>query len=199
MSSLGAFALVIALVVGTLVAVQFARMQQDSDDYQQTIVGFESLVAGAYAFRTDNPTQWPSSLAALCTAVPSLDQNPCGGSNGEGRPFTLTLTSGNLAFATEVEDETHALSVQRSFGSSATTSTLATGLFEINLSVPNPGGITLVRQTLLTDGSNDMQDALHFQSTSPTIGGTCSGLGLAPDTTGALLVCQGGTWQAYTP
>ena len=198
MPTLGAILLVVAVATVLLMTAEWQRAGEDSASIDRTVKGFHALLEGVYAFRTQLPTQWPSDLRTLCNQVPSLDYSAtaCGGINGEGRRYSLALEGSDLELSTQVSDVTHIRAVEREFGSSVTITGPVGGMYTIGLKVPDPGGISLMRQTLLTDGTNEMQRALWMNATF-TVGDSCSGGGIAIDTNGALLRCVGGTWTNH--
>ena len=117
------------------------------------------------------------------------------GANGGGGRYTLAIASGNVTLTTIVGTERHARSVTREFGANGSYFAVSDG-FEITVAVPTPGGITLMQQTLLTDGTNKMQRPLWIATTVAN-GDPCTGAGFAVDTTGNLMRCHVGLWQTY--
>ena len=196
MPTIGAIALVAAVAVVLLMSVEWQRVGEDTAAIDRTVKGFHALLEGAYAYRTQIPTQWPSDMNTLCSTVPSINQPTCGGINGEGRTYSLVINGSDLVLSTRVSDPSHSAAVAREFGASVAVTGPVGGLYTIELDVPDPGSISLMRQTLLTDGTNEMQEALWMSNTF-TAGDTCSGGGLAVDSNGALLRCSGGTWTTH--
>lgn len=196
MPTIGAIALVAAVAVVLLMTAEWQRAGEDSAGVDRTVQGFHALLEGAYAYRTQTPTQWPADVRTLCRTVPSLNQPTCGGVNGEGRTYSLAINGSDLELTTQVGDARHGAAVQREFGAAVTVTGPVGGLYSIKLDVPDPGGISLMRQTLLTDGSNEMLDAIWMDN-SLTAGDPCPGGGLGVDLNGALLRCSGGVWVTH--
>ena len=117
------------------------------------------------------------------------------GTNGEGGRYSLVVSGSNLTLTTTVAEESHARAVTREFGSNGSYASV-TGGYTVSVAVPAPGNITLMQQTLLTDGTNKMQRPLWIENTVST-GDTCTGTGMAVDSTGNLMRCDGGVWQRY--
>ena len=192
------------LLVGVLFAVvalgtHYWRTTEELDASRRTIEGYLTLIEGLYAYRAENVSRWPTSFTDLTPYLPLLQIDSVdpmqAGANGRGGRYTLAISGGNVTLTTRVGTESHARSVTREFGANGSYGTVTDG-FEITLAVPTPGGITLMQQMLLTDGTNKMQRPLWLATTVAS-GDSCAGQGLAVDTTGNLMHCIGGVWQAY--
>ena len=188
-------------VLFTIVAIgaQFWRTTAEFDASRRTVEGYVTLIEGLYAYRADNVTQWPASFPDLIAFLPMLQIDAVdpmqAGANGDGGRYTLAITGGNLTLTTTVATEPHARAVTREFGINGTYVAISNG-FEITVTVPAPGGIVLMQQTLLTDGTNKMHRPLWMQNTV-TQANACTGTGIGLDASGNLMRCNGGTWQAY--
>ena len=193
--------ILLVAVMFTLVAIgaQWWRTTEDLNASRRTVEGYLALMEGLYAFRADNVSQWPTSFSGLSTYLPNLQVDAVdpmqAGANGDGGRYTLSITGGNVTLASTVTTETHARAVVREFGSNGTYAAV-TGGFAIRVAVPAPGGITLMQQTLLTDGTNKMQRPLWL-NTPVAVGDTCTGTGMAFDASGNLMRCNGGVWQNH--
>ena len=192
--------LLVALMFGVVIlGTQWLRTQEDLNTSRRTVEGYVTLIEGLYAFRADNVSQWPASFTNMATYLPLLQIDSVdpmqAGANGDGGRYTLAIVGGNLTLTTTVHTESHAQAVVREFGSNGSYATVVGG-FEITVAVPDPGGIALMRQTLLTDGTNRMHRPLWIQNVV-SAGGSCSGTGMAVNASGSLMKCDGGTWQTH--
>lgn len=192
------------LLVATLFTIvalgaQWWRTTEDLDASRRTVEGYLALIEGLYAYRADNVSRWPTSFTQLTTHLPNLQVdtvNPMkAGANGEGGRYEMAISGTNLTLTTIVAEESHAQAVIREFGTNGTYSPAADG-YAIDVAVPAPGGITLMQQTLLTDGTNKMHRPLWLQNTI-TAGATCTGNGLGVDASGNLMRCDGSVWQTH--
>ena len=199
MQLFGGILLVAMLFTLVAIGTQWWRTTEDLDAYRRTVEGYLTLMEGLYAFRADNVSQWPTSFAGLSPYLPHLQVDAVdpmrAGANGDGGRYTLAIVGGNVTLASTVTTETHARTVVREFGTNGTYTAVTDG-FAITVTVPEPGGITLMQQTLLTDGTNKMQRPLWLTHTVVT-GDTCTGTGMALDSNGDLMRCNGGTWQNH--
>ncbi len=193
--------ILLAAVLFTLVAIgaQWWRTTEDLDASRRTVEGYLTLIEGLYAFRAENVSRWPTSFTPLTTHLPNLQVDSVdptkAGANGEGGRFEMAIAGSRLTLTTVVTAETHAQAVIREFGANGTYGAVADG-YEIEVAVPVPGGIALMQQTLLTDGTNKMQRPLWLQNTL-TVGSSCTGNGLGVDGSGNLMRCDGGVWQTH--
>ncbi len=192
------------LLVGVLFTVvalgtQFSRTTEDLDASKRTVEGYLTIIEGLYAYRADNVSRWPTSFSDLNPYLPLLpidSGNPMQAVvNGQGGRYTLTITGTNVTITTTVSAESHARSVTREFGTNGSYATVSDG-YVITVAVPAPGGIALMQQTLLTDGTNKMQRPLYVQNTV-TAGDLCTGNGFGVDATGNLMRCNGSAWQNH--
>lgn len=199
MQAIGGILLVAVLFTVVALGSQWARTHEQVDSARRTSEGYLTLIEGLYAFRADNVSQWPASFTNLTSYLPMLQIDSIdpmqAGANGEGGRYTLAISGGSLTLATTVSNERHARSVVRGFGTNGTYAAVTNG-FEITVAVPDPGGIALMQQTLLTDGTNRMHRPLWFQDVV-TSGTACSGTGVGFDASGNLMRCTGGTWQPH--
>ncbi|MCY4128848.1 MAG: hypothetical protein OXG15_06350 [Gammaproteobacteria bacterium] len=191
--------LIAILFTVVALATQFWRTTEDLDESRRTVEGYLTLIEGLYAYRGDNVSQWPTSFLDLSRYLPSLQIDSLdpmqAGSNGEGGRYTLEVTGGIVTLTTAVALESHARSVIREFGANGTYATTPNG-YAITVTVPAPGGISLMQQTLLTDGTNKMERPLWMRNTV-VAGASCAGTGMALDVNGNLMRCDGGIWQTY--
>ena len=193
--------ILLVAVLFTLVAIgaQWWRTNEDLEASRRTVEGYLTLMEGLYAFRADNVSQWPTSFSGLTTYLPNLQVDAVdpmrAGANGDGGRYTLVVSGSNVSLTTTVTTETHARAVLREFGANGT-SVAITGGHAISVAVPAPGGITLMQQTLLTDGSNKMHRPLWL-NTAVAVGDTCTGTGMGFDASGNLMRCNGGVWQNH--
>ena len=193
--------ILLAAVLFTLVAIgaQWWRTTEDLDASRRTVEGYLTLIEGLYAFRAENVSRWPTSFIPLTTHLPSLQVDSVdpmkAGANGEGGRFEMSIAGSRLTLTTVVAAKAHAQAVTREFGANGSYSTV-TGGYAIEVVVPVPGGIALMQQTLLTDGTNKMQRPLWLQHTV-TVGSACTGNGLGVDGSGNLMRCDGGVWQTH--
>lgn len=193
--------ILLAAVLFTLVALgtQYWRTAAELDTSRRTVEGYLSLIEGLYAYRADNVSQWPATFSDLTPYLPLLPIDSVdpmqAGANGEGGQYTLTVAGGSVTLETNVSSESHARTVIREFGSNASYIAGPNG-YDIAVNVPVPGGIALMQQTLLTDGTNKMQRPLWVQNTV-TLGSSCATTGMALDINGNLMRCTGGVWQSY--
>lgn len=199
MHTIGALLFVGLLAIIVFLVADWTRLEDEQDSARRTSEGFITLIEGLYAYRSDtNITGWPTDFNALLPYLPNLQFNSSqplrAGANGHGHPYVMSVTGGNLMLSTSVDTQVHAQAAVREFGSSASYVTSATR-FTITVGVPDPGGISLVTQTLLTDGSNAMRRPLMMTNTV-TLAATCSGSGLALTAAGQPVRCTSGTWQA---
>ncbi|MCY3859258.1 MAG: hypothetical protein OXG25_10175 [Gammaproteobacteria bacterium] len=199
MQTFGGILLVGVLFTVVALGTHYWRTMEELDASRRTVEGYLTLIEGLYAYRAENVSRWPASFTDLTPYLPLLQIDSVdpmqAGSNGEGGRYTLAILGGNVALTTHVRTESHARSVTREFGARGSYAAVTDG-FRITVAVPTPGGITLMRQTLLTDGTNKMQRPLWIATTVAT-GDSCTGAGFAVDTTGNLMRCHGGVWQAY--
>ena len=188
-------------VLFTLVALgtQYWRTTEDLEASKRTVEGYLTIIEGLYAYRADNVSRWPTSFADLNPYLPLLSidsSNPMqAGANGQGGRYTLTITGTNVTITTTVSAEFHARSATREFGTNGSYTAVSDG-YAITVAVPTPGGIALMQQTLLTDGTNKMQRPLYMQNTV-TAGDPCTGNGFGVDATGNLMRCSGTAWQNH--
>ena len=199
MQTFGGVLLVGVLFTIVALGTQFWRTTQELDASRRTVEGYLTLIEGLYAYRAENVSRWPTSFTDLTPYLPLLQVDTVdpmqAGANGEGGRYALAISSGNVTLTTTVGTESHARSVTREFGANGSYRAVTDG-FEITLAVPTPGGITLMQQTLLTDGTNKMQRPLWLATTVAS-GDSCAGQGFAVDASGNLMRCNGGLWQAY--
>lgn len=199
MQIFGAILLVAALFAVVAVGAQWLRTTDDLDASARTVEGYLMLMEGLYAYRADNVSQWPSAFADLTSYLPHLPIDPNdpmqAGANGEGGRYTLSVSGANLALVSTVATEAHARSVVREFGSNGAYVSAANG-FAITVAVPPPGNVTLMQQTLLTDGTNKMHRPVWMQNVVAA-GDACAGTGMALNANGRLMRCNGGVWQNY--
>ena len=199
MQMFGGILLVAILFTVVALGSQYWRTAEDLHTSRRTAEGFLTLIEGLYAYRADNVSQWPTTLSNLTPYLPLLQidsGNPMqAGANGDGGRYTLAITGGNVTLSTTVGTESHAQAVIREFGSNGTYAVVSNG-FQLSVFVPAPGGITLMQQTLLTDGTNKMHRPLWLQNTI-TIGTPCTTTGMALNATGDLMKCDGGVWQPH--
>ena len=201
MQMFGGILLVAVLFTVVALGSQYWRTAEDLDTSRRTAEGFLTLIEGLYAYRANNVSQWPTSFYEPYT-VPSAAADrqrliPC-------KPVRMVkavaipwrLRRRKLSHsATTVGTESHAQAVIREFGSNGTYAAVSNG-FQLFVVVPAPGGITLMQQTLLTDGTNKMHRPLWLQNTV-TIGAPCTTTGMALNATGDLMKCDGGVWQPH--
>ena len=191
--------ILLVAILFTLVALgaQWWRTTEDLNVSRRTVEGYLTLIEGLYAYRADNVSRWPTSFTPLTSYLPNLQVdsvNPMkAGANGEGGRYEMAISGANLSLNSIVAEEAHAQAVVREFGTNGTYS-LSSDVYLIEIAVPAPGGITLMQQTLLTDGTNKMQRPLWLQNTV-TDGTACSGNGLGVDGSGNLMRCDGNAWQ----
>ena len=199
MQMFGGILLVAILFTVVALGSQYWRTAEDLDTSRRTAEGFLTLIEGLYAYRADNVSQWPTSFSNLTPYLALLRIDAVdpmqAGTNGEGGRYTLSIAGGNVTLSTTVGTASHAQAVIREFGSNGTYAAVSDG-FQITLAVPAPGGITLMQQTLLTDGTNKMHRPLWLQNTVTT-GDLCTTTGMALDATGDLMKCDGGIWQPH--
>ena len=199
MQMFGGVLLVAVLFALVAMGAQWWRTMEDLDASRRTVEGYLTLMEGLYAFRADNVSQWPTSFTGLTPYLPHLQidsLNPMqAGNNGDGGRYALAQSGSNLTLTSTVTTETHARTVIREFGANGTYVPVADG-FAITLAIPAPGGITLMQQTLLTDGTNKMQRPLWL-STTVSAGDPCSDTGMALNSSGSLMRCTGGAWQSH--
>ncbi|MCY4096303.1 MAG: hypothetical protein OXG05_14405 [Gammaproteobacteria bacterium] len=199
MQMFGGILLVAILFTVVALGSQYWRTAEDLDTSRRTAEGFLALIEGLYAYRANNVSQWPTSFSNLTPYLPLLQidsGDPMqAGANGEGGRYTLAIAGGNVTLATTVSTESHAQAVIREFGSNGTYAAVSNG-FQLSVVAPAPGGITLMQQTLLTDGTNKMHRPLWLQNTV-TIGTPCTTTGMAVNATGDLMKCDGGAWQPH--
>ena len=199
MQMFGGVLLVAVLFTVVALGSQYWRTAEELDTSRRTVEGYLSLMEGLYAYRADNVSTWPTSFSNLTPYLPLLQIDSIdpmqAGANGEGTRYTLAISGANVTLTTNVSTESHARAVIREFGSNGTYLAGTTG-FDITVAVPAPGGITLMQQTLLTDGTNKMQRPIWLRNTV-TAGDACSGTGLAFNATGDPMKCDGGTWQTH--
>ena len=193
--------ILLSAVLFTLVAIgaQWWRTTEDLDASRRTVEGYLTLIEGIYAFRTDNVSRWPTSFTPLTAHLPNLHVDGVdpmkAGANGEGGRYEMAITATGLTLTTVVAEEAHAQAVIREFGANGSYATAANG-YEIEVAVPVPGGIALMQQTLLTDGTNKMQRPLWLQDTV-SAGNACTGNGFGVDGSGNLMRCDGDVWQTH--
>ena len=199
MQIFGGILLVAAMFVVVAFGSQWWRTNEEINESRRTVEGYLTLIEGLYAYRSDNVSQWPSSFSDLVPYLPALKVDTVddmqAGTNGEGGRYSLVVSGSNLTLTTTVTDESHARAVSREFGSNGSYASV-TGGYTVSVAVPAPGNITLMQQTLLTDGTNKMQRPLWIEYTVST-GDTCTETGMAVDSTGNLMRCDGGVWQRY--
>lgn len=199
MHAFGGILLVAILFTVVALASQLWRTFENLDESQRTVEGYLTLIEGLYAYRADNVSQWPSSFTDLSRYLPALQIDTvdpmAAGANGEGGRYTLAIVGGIVTLSTSVAGESHARSVIREFGSNGTYASTPNG-YDITVTVPAPGGISLMQQTLLTDGTNKMERPLWLQNTV-TDGTSCTGTGMAVNASGDLMRCNSGIWQRY--
>ena len=199
MQMFGGILLVAILFTVVALGSQYWRTAEDLDASRRTAEGFLTLIEGLYAYRANNVSQWPTSFSNLTPYLPLLQIDAVdpmqAGANGEGGRYTLAITGGTVTLSTTVGTESHAQAVIREFGSNGTYAAVSNG-FQLFVVVPSPGGITLMQQTLLTDGTNKMHRPLWLQNTV-TIGAPCTTTGMALNATGDLMKCDGGVWQPH--
>ena len=199
MQMFGGILLVAILLTVVALGSQYWRTAEDLDTSRRTAEGFLTLIEGLYAYRANNVSQWPTSFSNLTPYLPLLHIDAVdpmkSGANGDGGRYTLAVAGGNITLATTVSTESHAQAVIREFGSNATYAPVSSG-FQITVAVPVPGGITLMQQTLLTDGTNKMHRPLWLQNTV-SAGASCTTTGMAVNATGDLMKCDGGVWQPH--
>ena len=199
MQAIGGIFLIALMFTVVTLGAQWWRTSEDLNASRRTAEGYLTLIEGLYAFRADNVSQWPASFTNLTPYLPLLQVDPVdpmqAGANGAGGRYTLSIVGGTLTLATTISTEAHAQAVVREFGSNGGYATVTNG-FEITVAVPDPGGIALMQQTLLTDGSNRMNRPLWLQNTV-SAGSSCNSTGMALNAGGALMKCDGGTWQTH--
>ena len=199
MQMFGGFLLVGVVFTVVALGTHYWRTTEELDASRRTVEGYLTLIEGLYAYRAENVSRWPNSFTDLTPYLPLLQINSVdpmqAGVNGEGGRYTLTISGGNVTLTTRVTTERHARSVTREFGANGGYAALTDG-FEVTVAVPTPGGITLMQQTLLTDGTNKMHRPLWL-ATTVAAGDPCTGSGFAVDASGNLMRCNGGLWQAY--
>ena len=199
MQIFGGILLVAAMFVVVAFASQWWRTTEEINESRRTVEGYLTLIEGLYAYRADNVSQWPGSFTDLTVYLPALKVDSAddmqAGANGEGGRYRLTVSGTALTLSTTVAEESHARMVTREFGANGSYASV-TGGYAVTVALPVPGSITLMRQTLLTDGTNKMQRPLWIENTV-TSGDACSGNGMAVDLTGHLMRCNGGFWQTH--
>ena len=196
MNAIASLLLVAVFAAVLSMAAQWSRETNEQDAMRLTAEGFIALVEGLYAYRTEQVTAWPTTMTPLVAHMPNLQIDGSdasrGGANGEGGRFALNLTGTTLTLSTDVSTQRHAEEVARQFGSRGASAATTSG-WRITVNVPDPGGITLMSSTLLTDGSNRMRRALWLQDTVTT-GSTCQGNGIGMASGGRLMRCVNGRW-----
>ena len=199
MQMFGGILMVAILFTVVALGSQYWRTAEDLNTSRRTAEGFLTLIEGLYAYRANNVSRWPTSFANLTPYLPLLQidsGDPMqAGANGEGDRYTLAISGSNVTLSTTVSTEVHALTVIREFGSNGTYRAVTNG-FQITVAVPAPGNVTLMQQTLLTDGTNKMQRPLWLQNIV-TAGTSCTTTGMALNATGDLMKCDGGVWQIH--
>ena len=197
MNAIASMFLIATLAAALALAAQWSRQVDEEEAIQRTGEGFISLVEGLYAYRTDQVVDWPTSMTPLAPYMPNLQIDSgnanLGGANGEGGRYALNLTGTTLTLSTDVSTQRHADEVARQFGSRGA-SAATTGGWRITVNVPDPGGITLMSSTLLTDGTNRMQRSLWLQNTV-SAGTSCSGNGIGMSAAGQLMRCVNDAWR----
>ena len=193
------FAGLMALVfVASAVALglQWQQTRADIESAEVTVTGFKSLIEVLYGYRLDHPTQWPSDISELSQYVApgSIQTATSVGINGEGSRYEMNIVGQNIELSTQLQSDTTSLRVLQTLGTQATRTALGSG-YEIRLTVPPPGGVNLLLNSLLIDGSNKLDRPLWF-SQPETVGEACVGRGIAVDSVGDLLRCGSGQWQS---
>ena len=199
MQMFGGILLVAILFTVVALGSQYWRTAEDLDTSRRTAEGFLTLIEGLYAYRADNVSQWPTSFSNLTPYLPLLRIDAVdpmqAGANGDGGRYTLR-SQAVTSRSQPPSARSHTL--KQSFASLDLTATYApvSSGFQITVAVPAPGGITLMQQTLLTDGTNKMHRPLWLQNTV-SAGASCTTTGMAVNATGDLMKCDGGVWQPH--
>ena len=198
MQAFGGILLVAMLFAVIGLATQMWRTAEELEVSRRTVDGYLSLIEGIYGFRADHVTDWPTDFDDLTAYLTMLEVDPndplLAGTNGEGGRYRLAVNGTVLTLVTTVAIESHAQTVVREFGNNAQYVAIADG-FRITVTVPAPGGITLMQQTLLTDGTNKMQRPLWIEQ-SVNQGDACADTGMSLDSNGNLMRCVAGSWQS---
>ncbi|MYD42980.1 MAG: hypothetical protein F4W90_03705 [Gammaproteobacteria bacterium] len=161
----------------------------------------EALVDAAFIYRGEHHA-WPDDSAELCVAF--VNPTQCVqffDATQDANPMTLSVNStGSLMLAVSgIENADLAKGLTRNLGAQATTSpdpvsSPNASEYTVTLEIALPFRLSLLEETLLTDGSNAMNKPLMF-ATSHQIGGSCLGQGISVDSDGALLSCKQSRWS----
>lgn len=195
MQAIGGLLLIALAATALVLGQQWYNTKHVVETADATTNGFQTLIEVLYAYRLENPTQWPSSVLDLSSYVAPgvLHSASSLGTNGEGTPYSFQLTGKNVELSTVLTNEAAAARVWQSFGTRATKSPESDG-YRISLTLTPPGGVTLLNHALLIDGSNKLNRPLWF-STHESSFTRCSGTGIAVDVDGQLLGCRSGIWR----
>lgn len=200
MPAISALLLVVVLAGAILMGVEWQRQQTDRAEERFLVSRLEALIDMAYVYRGDNHA-WPSDSTELCSV--GVDPKQCGRfftASTDAYPMTISVTAndtlrltiqriGNAEFA---KDLVLALGSQASASPDPAKNANAS-TYEISMDVVLPFRLSLLEETLLTDGSNAMNKPLMFAS-SESVGKSCKNRALAVDANGALLRCVNGSW-----
>ena len=195
MQILGGLFVLVLIASAMVLGQQWQTIRADIQSAEITVAGFQSLIEVLYGYRLDHPTQWPGNANDLSSYLPTnaIHSSTSLGSNGEGLPYSLSVVGSNVQLRTQLTKDHVSQRVVQALGSRATRTTSANGYF-VTVSVPPPGGVNLLRSSLLVDGSNKLDRPLWFRS-NRVVNASCSGNGIATDSTGKVLTCQSGRWQ----
>lgn len=185
----------------TLLFIQWREIQYRDEVARRTIDGFSTILEGIYAWRVSDWTTvrpWPASYNDITSQVPNLQivDSLNAGANGYGNPYEMRRRGNSLFIATVVLDEITARTVHLEFPSnSAVRELTADRTWEIEVGVPEPGALSLVRSTILVDGSNELLSPLWVTNNVVT-GSACTGNGMGIDNAGEVYVCLSSVWTA---
>ena len=145
-------------ILALLASVVFSWMQWERDRHaiERTVSGFHAVSEAVAAYRIDHKT-WPATFNDLSPFLQNfpIHSPSTAGSNGQGNPYSIRVTLGELRISTTVPSQYHARIVENRLGS-AVAVTHAPDTHTITMGMGVPGNATLLESTLLVDGSNAM-------------------------------------------
>lgn len=195
-------ALLFVAVLWTAVAMSgdWLRQQSDRAEVNHLLSRIEAVIEAAYIYRGDTH-RWPVNSTELCSVMPNA--TVCRGffdAVNVASPMSMVIDATDTLQLSirAISNRDLAQRLSRSLGKQATLTPDPTvnpnaSEYVVRFDIALPSRLSLLEETLLTDGSNAMHKPLFFATTASP-GDSCQLQALAVDVNGDLLHCANGIW-----
>lgn len=195
-------ALLFVAVVWAAVALSGDWLRQEAEraELNHLLSRIETVLEAAYMYRGDNH-RWPVNATELCSVFPTA--TVCRGffnASSVAVPLSMAIdATDTLQLSVRaISSADLALRLARSLGKQAAlipdpAVNPNASEYVVRFDIALPTRLSLLEETLLTDGSNAMHKPLYFATTA-TQGDPCQLQALAVDVNGDLLHCVNGSW-----